>query len=164
LIEINAAAGAPVYFSVGCSHYLTDTKMVEDTRTAGFWPNLYEPLRNIGQRVADWFAPRSEASAMADYYEINVELPGVKPEDVDVSVHDNNLMVRGEKKTERRDEGRTFFFSELEYGAFQRTFRLPADADSDKIDAAFSDGVLNLRIAKADDSKPAGKKISIRRA
>jgi len=101
---------------------------------------------------------------MADYYEINVELPGVKPEDVDVSVHDNNLMVRGEKKTERREEGRTFFFSELEYGAFQRTFRLPADADSDKIDAAFSDGVLNLRIAKADASQPAGKKISIRRA
>jgi HSP20 family protein len=138
--------------------------MVENTRTAGFWPNLYEPLRNIGQRVADWFAPRSEASAMQDYYEINVELPGVKPDDVEVSVHENSLMVRGERKFERREEGRTFFFSEIEYGSFQRTFRLPADADSDKIDAAFTDGVLNLRIAKASPSKPAGKKISVRRA
>jgi len=138
--------------------------MVENTRTAAFWPNLYEPLRSFGQRVADWFAPRSEASAIADYYEINIELPGVKPDDVDVSVHDNNLMVRGEKQSERREEGRTYFFSELEYGAFQRTFRLPADADSDKVDAAFADGVLNLRIAKADASKAAGKKISVRRA
>jgi HSP20 family protein len=138
--------------------------MVENTRTTGFWPNLYEPLRNVGQRVADWFAPRSEASTMDDYYEINVELPGVTPEDVEVSVHDNSLMVRGEKRSERREEGRTFFFSELEYGAFQRSFRLPADADGDKIDAAFIDGVLNLRIAKAEPSTPAAKKVSVRRA
>ena len=136
--------------------------MVEDTRSSGWWPNLYDPLRNFGQRVADWFAPRSEASAMQDYYEINVELPGVKAEDVDVSVHDNNLMVRGEKRSERQESGRTFFFSELEYGAFQRSFRLPADADGDKIDAAFKDGVLNLRVAKTDTSKQAGRKISVR--
>jgi HSP20 family protein len=138
--------------------------MVENARTSGWWPNLYDPLRNFGQRVADWFAPRSEASAMQDFYEINVELPGVKAEDVDVSVHDNNLMIRGEKKSERQESGRTFFFSELEYGAFQRSFRLPGDADSDKIDAAFKDGVLNLRIAKADTTKSAGKKISVRQS
>ena len=137
--------------------------MVENTRAA-FWPNVYEPFRNIGQRVADWFAPRSEASAMGEYYEIKVELPGVKPEEVEVSVHDNSLMVRGERKSQRREEGRTYFFSEIEYGAFQRTFRLPADADGDKIDAAFSDGVLDLKIAKRDTSKPSGKKISVRRA
>jgi HSP20 family protein len=73
-------------------------------------------------------------------------------------------MIRGEKKSERQESGRTFFFSELEYGSFQRSFRLPADADADKIDAAFKDGVLNLRIAKADTSKPAGKKISVRQS
>lgn len=138
--------------------------MVENTRTAGWWPGLYDPLRNLGQRVADWFAPRSEASAMEDFYEINVELPGVKTDDVDVSVHDNNLMVRGEKKSERQESGRTYFFSELEYGSFQRSFRLPADADSDKIDASFKDGVLNLRVAKMDTAKPAGKKISVRQS
>ena len=138
--------------------------MVENTRTPGWWPSIYDPLRSFGQRVADWFAPRSEASAMQDYYEINVELPGVKAEDVDVSVHDNSLMIKGEKKSERQESGRTFFFSEFEYGSFQRSFLLPADADSDKIDAAFKDGVLNLRIAKTDTSKPAGKKISVRQS
>jgi HSP20 family protein len=137
--------------------------MVEKSHTAGLWPNLYEPLRTFGQRVADWFAPRSDASAMEEYYEINVELPGVKPEDVEVAVHDNSLIVRGEKRFEREEKGRTYFFSEREYGAFQRTFRLPADADSDKIDATYSDGILCLKVAKQRASTEASKTVSIRR-
>jgi len=138
--------------------------MVEKSQSAVWWPNLYEPLRNFGQKVADWFAPRSDASAMEEFYEINVELPGVKPENVDVSVQDDNLVVRGEKRFERKEEGRTYFFSEREYGAFQRTFRLPPDADSNLIDATYGDGVLCLKIAKRTTSEPAGKKIEIRKA
>jgi HSP20 family protein len=141
-----------------------EAAMVEKSHTAGWWPNLYEPIRGIGQKVADWFAPRSEASAMEDYYEINVELPGVKAEDVDVSVHDNSLTVCGEKRFEREETGRTFFFSEREYGAFQQTFRLPLDAKSDKIDAEFRDGVLSLKIAKKASSQTAEKKIPVRKA
>ena len=136
--------------------------MVEKSHTAGWWPNVYEPLRSIGQKVADWFAPRSDASAMKDFYEINVELPGVKAEDVDVSIQDNSLTVRGEKHSEREASGRTYFFSEREFGAFQRTFRLPPDTDSGKIDAEFKDGVLCLKIAKVNAEKPAGRKIEIR--
>jgi len=137
--------------------------MIEKSHTAGWWPNLYDPLRNIGQRVADWVAPRSDASALEDYYEINVELPGVKTEDVDVSLHDNSLMVRGEKRSEREEAGRTYFFSEREYGAFQQTFRLPPDADSDKIDAEFSDGILRLKIAKQTSLQAAGRTIPVRK-
>ncbi|MCP4781659.1 MAG: Hsp20/alpha crystallin family protein [Hyphomicrobium sp.] len=137
--------------------------MVEKYHTAGWLPDLYEPLRNIGQRVADWFAPRSDAAALEDYYEINVELPGVKTEDVDVSTEDNSLVVRGEKRYEHEETGRTYFFSEREYGSFQRTFRLPPDADSDKIDAEFNDGILCLKIAKRTSSQTAAKKIAIRK-
>jgi len=137
--------------------------MVEKSHTAGWWPNLYEPLRTIGSKVAEWFAPASDASALEDCYEINVELPGVSADDVDVAVHDNNLIVRGEKRFKREETGRSFFFSEREYGAFQRTFRLPPDADREKIDAAFSDGVLSLNIAKTGASRSEEKKISIRR-
>jgi len=137
--------------------------MVEKSHTAGWWPDFYEPLRNIGQRVADWFAPRSDASALEDYYEINVELPGVKTEDVDVSIEDNSLVVRGEKRFEHEESGRTYFFSEREYGAFQRTFRLPPDVDSDKIDAEFRDGILCLKIAKRTTSQVAGRKIKVRK-
>ena len=137
--------------------------MVEKSHTAGWWPDLYQPLRNIGQRVADWFAPRSDASALEDYYEINVELPGVKTEDVDVSVDDNSLTVRGEKRYEREEAGRTYFFSEREYGSFQRTFRLPPDADSEQIDAEFSDGILRLSIAKRTTTQTSGRKVEVRK-
>ncbi len=137
--------------------------MVEKSHTAGWWPDLYQPLRNIGQRVADWFAPRSDASALENYYEINVELPGVKTEDVDVSVEDNSLTVRGEKRYEREETGRTYFFSEREYGAFQRTFRLPPDADGEKIDAEFSDGILRLKVAKRTPLKTEGRRIEVRK-
>jgi len=137
--------------------------MVEKSHTAGWWPDLYQPLRNIGQRVADWFAPRSDASALEDYYEINVELPGVKTEDVDVSVDDNSLTVRGEKRYEREEAGRTYFFSEREYGSFQRTFRLPPDADSEKIDAEFSDGILRLSIAKRTTTQTSRRKVEVRK-
>ena len=71
-------------------------------------------------------------------------------------------MVRGEKRFERSETGRTYFFSEREYGAFQRSFRLPPDADGEKTDAEFKDGVLCLRIAKRAASQAVGKKIEVR--
>jgi len=138
--------------------------MVEKSHTAGWWPSVYEPLRQIGEKVADWFAPRSEASVLDDYYEINVELPGVRAEDVDVTMQDGSLVVSGEKRSERQQTGQSFYFSEREYGAFQRAFRLPPDADVDNIDGRFDDGVLCLKIGKRSPSKPPAKKIQIRKS
>jgi len=136
--------------------------MVEKSHTAGLWPNLYESLRNVGSTVADWFAPKSDASALDTHNEINVELPGVKADDVVVSVHENTVMVRGEKRYEHEESGRTYFFSEREYGAFHRSFRIPADADGETIDAEFKDGILCIKIAKRAASQPVGRKINIR--
>ena len=137
--------------------------MVEKSHTAGWFPELYEPFRNFGRKVSEWFAPRSEASASSDDYEISVELPGVKLEDVDVSVHDNVISITGEKRYEHAESGRTFFFSEREYGAFQRSFKLPPDADPNGIDANFSDGVLNLRVKKQLQKQSKGKKVTVNR-
>ena len=131
--------------------------------TAGWWPSLYEPLRGLGQRVADFFAPSAEAAATEECYEIDMELPGVKPEDVDVSVHDNAITVRGEKRSQRQEKGRTYFFSEREYGAFQRSFRLPADADATNVTADFSDGVLSISIPKAGPPPNQARKVEVRR-
>ncbi len=138
--------------------------MVENTQGFNWLPHLYEPFRQVGQRVADWFSPRSEAAGLDGYYEINVELPGVKSEEVEVTVHGNSLMVRGKKEFNREEKGRTYFFSERRYGAFQRTFTLPGDADADKIDGQFTDGVLHLKIAKQTPAKSSEKKIEVRKA
>lgn len=136
--------------------------MVEKSHTAGWWPHIYEPIRGTGEKIADWFAPRSEASAVQDCYEISLELPGVNADDIDVSVENGHLTVKGEKRFEREEKGRTYFFSEREYGAFQRSFRLPADAQAGDITADFKNGVLALKVPKAGPPKDRSKRIQIR--
>lgn len=135
--------------------------MVEKTHTAGWLPNLYEPLKHLGERIADWFAPKSEASASKEYYHIDIELPGVSADDIDVSLQEGGLTVRGEKHVEREKSGRSYFFSEREYGAFQRTFRLPPDADLNGIEAAFENGVLAIQVPKQGAAEATEKKIPI---
>jgi len=92
--------------------------MVEKTHTAGLWPALYEPFRNMGTRVAEWLAPASDASSDDSAYRISVELPGVSEKDIDVSVHDGVVSVKGEKTSEREEKGDTWFFSEWSCPAY----------------------------------------------
>ncbi|NBC96625.1 MAG: Hsp20 family protein [Deinococcus-Thermus bacterium] len=122
--------------------------MVEKSHTSGFWPALYEPFRAAGQRIAEWVAPASEASSAEAAYRITVELPGVSEEDIHLSVSDHVLTLQGEKRTEREEKGRTYYFTERAYGAFSRSFRLPPDADGDKVEAELKDGVLEITIPK----------------
>ncbi|MFY9210739.1 MAG: Hsp20/alpha crystallin family protein [Aestuariivita sp.] len=138
--------------------------MVEKSHTSGFWPSLYDPVRQMGERVAKWVAPASEAAGSDDAYRIGVELPGVAEEDIHLSVEDGVVMLKGEKRTEREETGETWFFSEREYGAFSRSFRLPPDADGEKVDAQLKDGVLNITIPKKAPRKPETAKVPIRKA
>jgi HSP20 family protein len=135
--------------------------MVEKSHTAGSRPPLYEPLKSFGKKIADWFAPHSEASAAEDSYDISLELPGVSADDIDVSVHEGHLTIKGEKRAEREEKGRTYFFSEREYGAFERSFRLPTDAQSSKITAEFKDGVLTVKVPKTEPPADRIKRIKV---
>jgi HSP20 family protein len=136
--------------------------MVEKSHSAGWWPQFYEPLKGFGEKIADWFAPRSDASAAADAYEICLELPGVKAEDIEVTLHEGSLTVKGEKRFAREEKGRTYFFSEREYGAFQRSFRLPAEALDENISAEFQDGVLTVRVPKKKPAEDPSKRIEVK--
>ena len=141
--------------------------MVEKSDFSATAPNwlsqIYGPMQRFGERVAEFFAPNSEAAAAADYYEISVELPGVPHENVSVDVHDGRLTVSGEKQEKKSEEGKSYFFSEITYGRFQRVFRLPPDADEDKISATHKDGVLTIKIAKAQPETSTAKSIPINR-
>jgi HSP20 family protein len=136
--------------------------MVERSQTAGWMPSLYEPIKRAKERISDWFAPRADASVSPEHYEISMELPGVTADDIDVSVQDNMLVVTGEKREEREETGKSYFFSEREYGAFQRAFRMPPDANQNGIDASFRDGVLTLRIAKLRSASGPSRKVAVR--
>lgn len=127
-----------------------------------FW-NAFAPLRRAGERVAEFFAPNSEAATTEDAYEISVELPGVADEDIHVEVHQGVLSVSGEKKSSREESGKNFYFSERTYGRFSRSFKFPADADPDRVHAEHKDGVLTVRIAKTVPGTPDVRKIAIAR-
>ena len=137
--------------------------MVEKSHTGGFWPSLYDPFRQAGSRLAEWIAPASEASVKGDAYRIAVELPGVAEEDIDLSVHDGVMTLKGEKRTEREDEGETWFFSERSYGAFSRSFRLPPDADEGAVEADLKDGVLTVTVPKKAPEAPPKTSVKIRK-
>lgn len=136
--------------------------MVEHAHTAGNRPRISEPLRSLSARIADWFAPASEAGATDQAYQIAVELPGVAVDAVDISLTDGMLTLKGEKTSSREERGETWFFSEREYGAFSRSFRLPPDADPAKIDAEMKDGVLRISIAKRGEDEKSAQKIKVK--
>lgn len=135
--------------------------MVESSHTAGLWPSLYQPLRTIGTRLADWLSPASEASSDEGAYRIAMELPGVGEADIDVRVQSGTVTVKGEKKTEREDSGETWYFSERQYGAFSRSFRLPADADEAGVKAEMKDGVLTLVVPRIKPEEPESKSVKV---
>lgn len=122
--------------------------MVEKTDTGSFWPSIYDPFRHFGARVADWLSPATEAKGGDDAYSIRMELPGVDEKDIDLTVDEGVATVRGEKRTEAEKKGETWYFSERQYGAFRRSFRLPADADAQGVKAEMKDGVLTITVPK----------------
>ena len=135
--------------------------MVESSHTSGLWPSLYEPFRQMGHRLSDWMAPASEASTGDKGYTISMELPGVDESDVDLTVDNGVVTVKGEKKTEREEKGETWYFSERQYGSFSRSFRLPSDADEAGVTADLKDGVLKIVVPKAEPEAESAKSVKI---
>ncbi len=138
--------------------------MVERSQTGGWMPSLYEPVKRVSEKIAEWFAPRSDAAMTAQAYEVSMELPGVDPANIEIALQDSMLVVTGEKRFEHTETGKSYIFSEREYGAFQRAFRVPPDADADAIDAEFRHGVLTIKLPKARVAEAPTRKVPVRSA
>jgi HSP20 family protein len=125
-----------------------------------FERSLTQPFRDWPERV------ESGRSISVDMYEsdgnlvVNAELPGLKPEDVDISLSDNRLTIKGEFQTEDEGERGNVYYQERRYGKFERSFALPTGIDTDAIDAEFEDGVLTVTLPKPEEAKP--KKIPVK--
>lgn len=104
--------------------------------------------------VGDRFAPPVDVAETNEGFEVTVELPGMKPEDVKVEVKEGRLYISGEKKEEKEEKGKTFHRLERFHGEFHRVLALPANVDEGKVSAMFADGVLKVDIAKAEEAKP----------
>ena len=95
----------------------------------------------------------------ADCLYTEAELPGVDPKEIEIEVVGNVLTFRGEKKHEREEEGRGFHYIERRYGGFNRNIELPTSVDSEKVSAAYKNGVLTVTLPKHPESKP--KRIAV---
>jgi len=130
------------------------------TREAWGFPDLSHRFFDLLDAGSARWGPPLDIAEEPNRYVFSVELPGVKKEDVTVEIDQNTLTIRGEKRSEHADEGERPRHVERRYGAFSRSFTLPADATGEKIEASFSDGVLTIRVPRSEAAKP--KQIAVK--
>ena len=110
------------------------------------------PRRGSQELMAtgDW-APRVDISETDNEFIIKAEIPEVSKEDLKVTVDNNVLTIRGERKQEKEEKDKKFHRVERYYGTFARSFTLPENVEQAKIEASFKDGMLNLRLPKTGE-------------
>ena len=104
--------------------------------------------------------PAFDISENDKEFVVSAELPGIDIKDVEITISDGILSVRGEKRQEKEDKGEDYHRIERRYGSFHRSFRIPGKVESDKIDASYKDGILKVLLPKAEGTET--KKIEIK--
>jgi HSP20 family protein len=122
------------------------------------WPLLPQVWRRIPTMEMGW-APAIDVFEKKDKFVVKAELPGMKEEDIDVSVVGNTLTVKGERKAESEVKEEDYYYCERSYGSFSRSIDIPSNVDAKKIEANYNDGVLEVSLPKTPEVKP--KKISV---
>jgi HSP20 family protein len=110
-------------------------------------------LTRTPQLLNGWI-PALDVYEDKDNFLVKAELPGMKKEDIEVSLNDGSLSISGERKTETKREDAEVYRAERFFGRFQRTVTLSAAVTADKIQAAYKDGVLTVTLPKVEEAKP----------
>lgn len=130
---------------------------------ASFGRSLFD-MQPFWSRETWATAPAVDITETDKAYEVTAELPGIDEKNVAVKFADGVLTIKGEKKEESEEKKKDYYLSERSYGAFQRSFQVPAGIDADKIEAAFKKGVLTITLPKTAQAQQAEKKITIKAA
>ncbi len=125
------------------------------------WDRFF-PERTFHERYEtnEWL-PSIDLKETKDQLIVKAELPGLEATDVDLSITDNILTIRGEKKEETETKDEHHFFIERHWGSFERTIKLPALVKTEKIDAKFDKGVLTIKLPKTEETKKKEIKIEV---
>lgn len=110
--------------------------------------------------VADWI-PQVDISEADQEYVITAELPGLRKEDVKITLEDGVLTVQGERKHEKEEKGTRYHRVERSYGSFVRSFTLPDVIEETNVAAEFKDGVLSIRLPKSEKAKPKAIEVKV---
>lgn len=93
---------------------------------------------------------------------VKAEIPGVEKENISISLSDNTITIKGEMKKEEEVKEEDYYYSERSYGSFSRSLNLPAKVQAEKIKASFKNGILEIHLPKAEESKPKEVKIEVK--
>ena len=118
-----------------------------------FWPR---------QLTAGSTAPAVDIAEKDNAYEVTAELPGMDEKNIELKLANGSLTIKGEKKEEKEEKKKDYYLSERHFGAFERSFPLPEDIDTDKIEANFKKGVLTVKLPKKPEAIKPEKKIEVK--
>ena len=134
-------------------------RLFEDFTSGPFMrslPSVFSPLSR-----SDDVMPQTDIKETDREIVVTVELPGVKDDDVSLTLQNHVLTVRGEKKSETKKDEDNYHMVERSYGSFQRAFRLPETIDDSACKADFNDGILTVTVGKLKEARQAAKRIKI---
>jgi HSP20 family protein len=117
------------------------------------------PAAGEGEQRQRWWAPALDIAEQKDAYLVQVELPGVKADDLDITLEDGLLTIQGERQFTQESSEQQFHRIERRYGMFRRSITLPTQVQADAIEASFEDGLLTVRVPKAEEARP--RKINV---
>ncbi len=128
--------------------------------------NLFDDLFNDRSCESDItagksFIPQVDISETEKIFELSFAIPGIKKGEIKIDLNESHLVVSGERKFEEKKENKNFHSVETGYGSFSRSFHLPDNIDTDKVEAKYEDGLLNIAIPK-DEKKIQKKTIVIK--
>ena len=116
---------------------------------------LFEsPFADWPSQVFSGWTPALDMHEDKDNITVHAELPGMKKEDIDISLHEGCLSISGERKSEKEHKDAEVYRSERFVGRFQRTVTLPSAVDAEKVKASYKDGVLTITLPKTEEAKP----------
>lgn len=121
------------------------------------FPSL--PFRE--ERLAE-FSPKVNVSENDKEIEVTVEVPGMDQDDVDISLRDDVLTIKGEKKQEKEEKDKEYYHVERSYGSFYRSLQVPCEVDQENIKAAFKKGVLKINLPKSTKAQENVRKIEVK--
>ena len=126
------------------------------------WDSFFEdrPMVRRGDWMGEWL-PSLDLLETKNEFVIKAEVPGMTPKDIDISLAEGVLTIRGEKKQEKEEKEENYHFVERSYGSFRRSVRLPGEVQSEKIKAAYKDGILRVTLPKTEETKKKEVKIKV---
>ncbi|MBA4405901.1 heat-shock protein Hsp20 [bacterium] len=122
----------------------------------------FDDFSNFGFSMNENFYPRIDISEDKNNINVTAEIPGVKKENIKITLQDNILTVEGEKKKDSEQKENNFYRSERMFGSFKRCFTLPEEVDSESVDAKFEDGMLHIQMKKLSPKVKSEKLIELK--